>query len=214
MKSLSVVLLILTLSAHARQFVFRDGTFLEADIYGRESFGPSPDGITLHQRGMIYFHHYPSTSESYAPPTHVSASNPNYLPSCVPSRIAFVHFSRGTLLALRQDYARVANIPQPPPPVPASQGHSILYGQVPAAPTLSPTHPAGANLTDVQMTARSIITGIDQALGEQTRRRPDASPMATQQWQLLVELEMDAHFGRTAVWGKHFVRPLTPSFRR
>ncbi len=214
MKSLFVVLsclFALTLSTHARSFTFRDGTVLEADIYNQVPFAPASDGITLQQRKMIYFHHYPLTAESYAPP-QIFASNPNYLPSCVPSRIAFIHFSRPTLLALRKDYGDLIAPPAPlPTPETGSQGHAILFsrvgGKAPAAAL--PVYPP-----DVQAAIRDIIVGIDRALEEQARRRPDGSLLVTHRWQGLVEEEMSGCFGRSAVWGKHLARDAATSFRR
>lgn len=203
MKPFLVGLLALTLSAEARQFIFRDGTVIEASIYGLEKFAPAEDGLTLHMNGRIYFHHYPATTESYAPPSNYG-SNPSGLPTCVPSRIAFIHFSRQTLLALRQDYERVAG-PASAPAV--SPGESPGYRDAapsswtPAAPPAQAIYPM-----DVQVAARNILTGIDRALEEQSRFRPSASVTATQRWQLLVELEMERHFGTQAVWGKYLRR--------
>ncbi|MSR43571.1 MAG: hypothetical protein EXS19_05995 [Pedosphaera sp.] len=205
MKSLFVALLAFTLSVHARQFTFRDGTVIEAYIHGASPFAPAADGLTLHMRGMIYFHHYPATTESYAPPTRASASNPNNLPSCVPSRIAFMHFSRETLLALRRDYAHVAGLSAAPVPVQdSSQGYAILHGQPVAPPPVQFVYPE-----ETRMAARDIITGIDRALENQARFRPEATAAATQQWQSLVEWEMRTYFGSQAVWGKQLQRPPT-----
>ncbi len=203
MKPFLVGLLALTLSTDARQFIFRDGTVIEAGIYGLGEFAPAADGLTLHMQGRIYFHHYPATSESYAPPT-VNGSNPGSLPTCVPSRIAFLHFSRQTLLALRQDYERIAG-PATAPAV--SPGESPGYRDAapsswtPAAPPAAPIYSV-----EVQVAARNIITGIDQALEAHARFRPSASLAATQRWQLLVELEMQPHFGTQAIWGKQLRR--------
>ncbi len=212
MKSLLVVLsglFALTLSTHARQFAFRDGTVIEASIFAGESFAPAADGLTQHMRGMIYFHHYPATTESYAPPTRNSAANPNGLPSCVPSRIAFIHFSRDTLLALRRDYERVATATSAPAPRSDSQGYDMLHGRPAVPPTVQ-----FAYSTEARAAAIGIITGIDRALEAQARFRPEASVAATQQWQMLTELEMNPHIGTKVVWGKHLQRPPAASFRR
>ncbi|SVC65690.1 uncharacterized protein METZ01_LOCUS318544, partial [marine metagenome] len=87
-----------TAQSQSRLFNFRDGTALRAKIHNTgDQWGPNANGVVLKVDDAVYFHDYPSGSESLAPPLNQSDSNPFSLPSCAPSRISFHHFTPGTL---------------------------------------------------------------------------------------------------------------------
>ena len=104
---------------------FKDGTILRnvkvhMGISGE--WRPRADGLTLEVGGKIYFHHYPyvenkrtfaipSSDDGLYKTSYVTRVyrvptprppleqhwNPNGIPSCVPSRIRFIHFDANTL---------------------------------------------------------------------------------------------------------------------
>ena len=96
-----------TAQSQSRLFNFRDGTALRAKIHTGDRWGPNANGVVLKVDDAIYFHDYPSGSESLAPPINQSDANPFGLPSCAPSRINFTHFTPRTLRNLSADFGRM-----------------------------------------------------------------------------------------------------------
>ena len=96
----------LTAQSQSRLFNFRDGTTLRAKIHTGARWGPNANGGVLKVADAIYFHDYPSGSESLAPPINQSDANPFGLPSCAPSRINFTHFTPRTLRDLGNAFGR------------------------------------------------------------------------------------------------------------
>ncbi len=96
-----------TAQSQSRLFNFRDGTALRAKIHTGDRWGPNANGIVLKVDDAIYFHDYPSGSESLAPPINQSDVNPFGLPSCAPSRINFTHFTPRTLRDLSADFGHM-----------------------------------------------------------------------------------------------------------
>jgi len=96
-----------TAQSQSRLFNFRDGTALRAKIHTGDRWGPNANGVVLKVDDAIYFHDYPSGSESLAPPINQSDANPSGLPSCAPSRINFTHFTPRTLRNLSADFGRM-----------------------------------------------------------------------------------------------------------
>ena len=99
--------LAVTAQSQSRLFNFRDGTTLRAKIHAGDQWGPNANGVVLKVDDAIYFHDYPSGSESLAPPIDQSDANPFGLPSCAPSRINFTHFTPRTLRGLSADFGRM-----------------------------------------------------------------------------------------------------------
>ncbi len=109
-KSIILSSLFLAIAAHAAQpilFQFRDGTALRAKVHTGGQWGPTARGVVLKVGDGVYFHDYPSSSDSLAPPVHESDANPFGLPSCTPSRISFKHFKPFTLRALNDSFGRL-----------------------------------------------------------------------------------------------------------
>ena len=96
-----------TAQSQSRLFNFRDGTALRAKIHTGDRWGPNASGVVLKVDDAVYFHDYPSGSESLAPPINESDANPFSLPSCAPSRISFRHFTPGTLRDLNADFGHM-----------------------------------------------------------------------------------------------------------
>ena len=106
----SITLIFSTFSAE--KVSFRDGTFLQADIYTKKGFEPNADGVILIVMDKLYFHHYPPTKGSLATPPRYfyHGLNPYGISSCVPSRISFFHFETFALVGIREKISYM-NIP-------------------------------------------------------------------------------------------------------
>ncbi len=68
--------LAVTAQSQSRLFNFRDGTTLRAKIHAGDQWGPNANGVVLKVDDAIYFHDYPSGSESLAPPIDQSDATP------------------------------------------------------------------------------------------------------------------------------------------
>jgi hypothetical protein len=114
MKKIVIIILLCTSlvlrSETTYSFEFRDGTKVDGEIlYSKIDFFSNIDrmGVHLITKKGLYMHHYPysrSMSEPYVPrPSYVPAINPYGLPTCLPTRISFLQFSRKTLSNIHGD---------------------------------------------------------------------------------------------------------------
>jgi len=114
MKSLTLLLVSITpifFTFSAENVGFRDGTYLEANIYAEKGFEPNADGVILAVMDKLYFHHYPPSKGSLVNPSfYYHGPNPYGISSCTPSRISFFHFETFTLAGMKEDISRM-NIP-------------------------------------------------------------------------------------------------------
>ncbi len=99
-----IVLLINNAIVFGETFEFKDGTKVKGKILyskERDTFNINGKGLHLIVEGGLYVHDYPYTrsiSETYVPrpPSQISM-NPAGLPTCLPTRINFIQFSRHTI---------------------------------------------------------------------------------------------------------------------
>jgi len=99
------LLLGLTLTIDARQFKFRDGTTLNADVRRDGAWAPNSTGVVLTVGGRLYIHHFPTTPNA--------AAAPNMEGDSVPSRIAYQHFTVETLRKLYRAFSMTKKTASP-----------------------------------------------------------------------------------------------------
>ena len=87
----------LALTVDARQFKFKDGTTLNADIRRDGVWAPNSTGVVLTVGGRLYIHHFPTTPNA--------AAAPNMEGDSVPSRIGYQHFTVETLRELYRAFS-------------------------------------------------------------------------------------------------------------
>lgn len=116
MKKTTLVLIAITLfftNLYGENYNFKDGTFIQGDIFRDKGFEPNQWGVILtvkaRQTRKVYVHHYPATEGALRPPLYYLSgiSNPYGMPSCTPTRISFFHFSTFTLAGIQTEVEKM-----------------------------------------------------------------------------------------------------------
>ena len=131
----------LALTVNARQFKFKDGTILNADVRRDGMWAPNSTGVVLTVGGRLYIHHFPTTPNA--------AAAPNMEGDSVPSRIGYQHFTVETLRELYQAFS-----PGKKTAARAAQGGAMTAMTTPT----NSKHPAGFQQT--QLWQRSVENRI------------------------------------------------------